>query len=300
MQRSILQVITSVSSNLKSPEIKAAPSPQSPCSPSPSIYSLDEFAEPNQTIIFLDWDDTLFPTSQLLDAWHLPSRAEQWAEGLALTKAQEAALEDWQDALYKYLVQASLTSDAVVILTNADRPWVDRCLDQFASNVCSAIRNLPGVKVVYAKEFLTREHLDRGCPVRTSCFDAEEKDELYREMLKLAKLRAMQHEVKTFYSRYHKQTWKNVISIGDSQYEHDAAQDLALLRRTPRREHLRLKTIMTPANPSITSLCSRLRLGSSSGLARLVQLDDDLDIDMNSQEGMQTFAAKFGLNPINP
>eukprot|EP00441_Pelagodinium_beii_P046547 CAMPEP_0197622476 /NCGR_PEP_ID=MMETSP1338-20131121/2770_1 /TAXON_ID=43686 ORGANISM="Pelagodinium beii, Strain RCC1491" /NCGR_SAMPLE_ID=MMETSP1338 /ASSEMBLY_ACC=CAM_ASM_000754 /LENGTH=286 /DNA_ID=CAMNT_0043192211 /DNA_START=93 /DNA_END=953 /DNA_ORIENTATION=+ len=269
---------------------------EEPHSPTSSSPSSSEFAEPNQTIMFFDWDDTLFPTDQLFKAWRLPSKPDKWA-GMSLTKTQESALEDWQDELYKYLIQDSYASDAIVILTNSTRPWVDQCMDQFAWKVCSTIKQIPGLKVIYAQEFLSRQAQseNRGCPARATVSDKAEEEANYHEILKLAKFRAMHKEVRRFYSRYRKQTWKNIISIGDAQYEHDAAQDLAMIRQAPQRERLRLKTIITPAKPSITSLCSRLRLGSSLGLARLAQLDDDLDLDMNSQEGMQILAAQMGL-----
>jgi len=254
---------------------------EEPLSPCPSSR---EFADPDQTIMFFDWDDTLFPTYQLFEAWHLPSKPDKWA-GLSLTKTQESALESWQDELYKYLTQASCASDSIVILTNSTRPWVDQCLEQFAGNVCSRIKEIPGLKVIYAKEFLRRPS-NGGCPVRLAVTDEKEEEAGYQDILRVAKFRAMQKEVRRFYSRYCKQTWKNIISIGDAHYEHDAAQDLALTRQGPQRERLRLKTIITPAKPSIASLSSRLKLGSSLALARLAELDDDLDHDMNRIEDM--------------
>ena len=33
-------------------------------------------AVPEQTMFFLDWDDTLFPTTELFDRWGLPSTGE--------------------------------------------------------------------------------------------------------------------------------------------------------------------------------------------------------------------------------
>jgi len=268
---------------------------QSPLSPTGSSY---DFAQPHQTIVFLDWDDTLFPTSQLFgaDAWNLPSKPEEW-KWLSLTQLQESMLEEWQDALYKYLLRASFASDAVVILTNSRRPWVDTCLEQFAGNISSVIRHIPGLKVIYAREFLTRAAtVDCASPVRQALRDPDEDEEKHHQIMREAKFQAMKKEVRRFYSRNRMQTWKNIISIGDAHYERDAAQDLALRRQSPRRERLRLKTIITPAEPSIISLSSRLKLGSAVGLARLAELDDDLDIDMNTTRGMQDLAVKLKVS----
>eukprot|EP00441_Pelagodinium_beii_P021887 CAMPEP_0197666118 /NCGR_PEP_ID=MMETSP1338-20131121/61573_1 /TAXON_ID=43686 ORGANISM="Pelagodinium beii, Strain RCC1491" /NCGR_SAMPLE_ID=MMETSP1338 /ASSEMBLY_ACC=CAM_ASM_000754 /LENGTH=305 /DNA_ID=CAMNT_0043245091 /DNA_START=67 /DNA_END=984 /DNA_ORIENTATION=- len=267
-------------------------------SPTCSTY---DFPQPQQTMIFLDWDDTLFPTSQLLgkSGWNLQSRPELWSD-LSLTQLQESMLEEWQQALYEYLSKASAASDAVVILTNSVRPWVDHCLEAFAGKMCSAIKNIPGLKVVYAREYLPRaaqlEH--RGCPVRVVLADPDEESNEHHQFMQEAKFQAMKKEVNGFYAQRSrsKQTSKNIISIGDAYYERNAAQDLAFRCQAPQGEILRLKTIVTPAEPSIALLTCRLKLGSALGLGRIAEFDDDLDLDMNSKEGMQELADKLNLS----
>eukprot|EP00930_Biecheleria_cincta_P035653 TRINITY_DN24501_c0_g1_i2.p1 TRINITY_DN24501_c0_g1~~TRINITY_DN24501_c0_g1_i2.p1 ORF type:complete len:402 (-),score=63.48 TRINITY_DN24501_c0_g1_i2:228-1433(-) len=41
-----------------------------------SLDSSDRYADPGQTLIFLDWDDTLFPTSEIFNRWQLEMPAQ--------------------------------------------------------------------------------------------------------------------------------------------------------------------------------------------------------------------------------
>jgi hypothetical protein len=56
--------------------------------------SLCQWAEASQTLIFLDWDDTLFPTAEIVDNWGFASRSTTWAD-VVLSDEQEHVLDKW-------------------------------------------------------------------------------------------------------------------------------------------------------------------------------------------------------------
>merc|ERR1712050_16295 len=93
------------------------------------------------------------------------------------------------------------------------------------------------------------------------------------------KARAMKGAVSNFYSRYASQSWKNVISIGDALYEHKAIRQVTCERSSQKK--CRTKTLKLMEAPSISGLTMQLSI-VESWLAKLVQEDDDADIDFTA------------------
>lgn len=254
------------------------------------------WADASQTLIFLDWDDTLFPTTELFDNWGLSSRYETW-DALKLSDEQEGILETWRAALFQYLKIACALTERCVVITNARRPWVSKCIDRFAPNLRCLFDQEDGPRIVYARETLARHcrgspGCPRGTPVQYTNEDilADERD----EQLKRAKFFAMRREARAFYSKYSTQTWKNILSVGDSKYEHNAAKDLAFRRKAPERECLRIKAIVTPVRPLLRDLIYRLKL-STLLWPVYVNFDGDLDCDMNSPDQLPAVADALGM-----
>lgn len=230
-----------------------------------------QYADPGQTLIFLDWDDTIFPTTEIFDNWKLDmfnaSRDSQ------LSEAQLEALERWRKAADEYVKMACALSDRCVVVTNSRRPWVDSCVERFVPSLAPLLNREPGgLKVLYADEELKAEKakvlatqhaqsLRRGSGRRRSqtgwcgsccaggivktvtkcCSDlmrdetGESDEQMSRvekgKLLTAAKLAAMKRVAQDFYSKYEGQTWKNIISIGDMRYEIDAVREVKSLRR---------------------------------------------------------------------
>jgi hypothetical protein len=265
--------------------------------------SYRSYKETSQTLIFMDWDDTLFPTTDLFDNWGLPSAYDKWDE-MVLTEEQQTLMSRWSCALQLYLRSACSVADRVVILTNSKRPWVTRCIDRFAPKLTATFQSLKGLRIVYAKEALASQPrgarifngLPRGPPVKI--VDRGVLREEQEETLTKAKLVAMQDEAKTFYSQYAGQSWKNILSIGDAIYEHDAAQELAFRRVGSKRERLRVKTIVTPARPLMRDLTYRLKFARLMFRA-YVNIDDDFDINMNSPNQLGEIANVLGMPELH-
>jgi len=260
--------------------------------------SLCKWAEASQTLIFLDWDDTLFPTTHILDDWGLTSRFEGWTD-LVLSDEQERLLDKWGSALELYLKTTCSLSDHCVILTNAKRPWVTKCVERFVPRLKPLFDREDGPRVVYASEAAVRSGVrpcSSGNPARIT-LEPSPDERCYE--LTSAKLAAMRQEANRFYSQYPGQTWKNIISVGDARYEHDAALELVFGRKSSDRERLRLKTIVTAMDPMIRDLTYRLSLATLLWPAH-VHYDGDMSIDLNAPpEKLQSFADALNMPELH-
>jgi len=166
------------------------------------------FADPSQTCIIFDWDDTLFPTEYVckekLDLGK-PMNKQRLARadrreistGLGKCAYNAARLLEFAD-----------TCGKVVVVTLARRPWVEDSCKNFYPGVAEVLKKLD-VKIVYAQEARDRD------------YDKEAFSSSAKEVVYWAKLKggAIAKELYDFYSQYEGQTWKNVISIGDSDFE---------------------------------------------------------------------------------
>lgn len=275
------------------------------------------FSEPTQTLIFLDWDDTLFPCTELFERWGLPRRS---SVSEVLPEELERDLAKWRVAVQDYLSMVCSLSDRCVIVTNSTAPWVELCVDRFAPNLKPIFSAPSGPSVAYAGEYLRRARAAQAGSVASCCCpamrmklqDALQGARGYEERraeMTSAKLQAMRHEATAFYSRYPGQTWKNIISLGDMKYERDALQELSASRVAAavmrvvgnnglpkvRRELLRTKACMLPGACSLGELTVWLRLFRML-LPALARFDGDLDLDLHTvSDPLPLLAKALGL-----
>jgi len=110
-----------------------------------------------------------------------------------------------------------------------------------------------------------------------------------------AKLEAMKCIANEFYSKYPEQTWKNILSLGDMKYEHEAVQELAFSRRFMHRECLRTKAILLPRRATLSELTLRLQF-SRLLLSAYVQHNGDLDLDLRrAKDPLRAIATALGM-----
>lgn len=151
-----------------------------------------EYSNPNQTIIILDWDDTMCPSTTCMRHYGLsvlgaPPEGEvaQALEGLCVEA--RALLE-----------QACELAEKVVIVTNAEEGWVDLSCKAWLPGLLDSVNN---VEVASARS--TWEPRGVASPAGW-------------------KARTFEDAIDKFYSRYAHQSWKNIISIGDAPHEREA------------------------------------------------------------------------------
>lgn len=225
-----------------------------------------EFSRRDQTIIFFDWDDTLFATHEITTRWgHVLERPQP------LPFEQREAMREWETALLGQLEEAARLALRCVILSNSIRPWVHCCIEEYAPRVSMLLKTKRETyDIIYAGERLPAE-------LKNS------RGHTTAEELTSAKYLAMKATISQFYSQYENQTWKNIINFGDMPYEHDALTILKLNRIPPsnKREQMRIKNLMLPSKPSLAELTLRLRVCMVM-LPAICKVDHDLMLDLRS------------------
>eukprot|EP00928_Gymnodinium_smaydae_P027713 TRINITY_DN21338_c0_g1_i1.p1 TRINITY_DN21338_c0_g1~~TRINITY_DN21338_c0_g1_i1.p1 ORF type:complete len:521 (-),score=104.93 TRINITY_DN21338_c0_g1_i1:131-1693(-) len=169
------------------------------------------FADCDQTAIIFDWDDTLFPTTYAFYAdrglqlkmepmssqEHLNSQ-ERADASKTLTRCSNRAAT---------LLKLAAQHGRVIVVTLASRDWIAGSIEHFYPAVGKVLKEFD-VPIVYAKELT--ENCDEIAP------EGMRKASIFWSAVKG---RAITEELNKFYSQYDGQSWKNIVSIGDSQFE---------------------------------------------------------------------------------
>jgi hypothetical protein len=176
----------------------------------PRRNSQGGFSSKAQTVIILDWDDTLFPSSYIRGDIRLPLRMPLESQNISpgLRAKVTAHLEEVATRAEQLLRLAWQLSGKVIVVTLARSPWVTEASVFFFPQVAELIKEL-GIKVVYASG------ADGQRPVPPPRLTDEQLEEFWGNV----KGEAIAKEVREFYTQYEGQSWKNIISIGDSEFE---------------------------------------------------------------------------------
>lgn len=251
------------------------------------------FAQKNQTAIVLDWDDTLFPSTYLrftlrlsprlpLDQQRIPPHQKQRAEAI-LKECAEHVLE---------LLRAVCQVGNMVIVTLARKPWVTDSCAYFYPGVGELLRE-KNVKIIYAQESLTESPA-----ALTKGMTDEETGDFWAGV----KGRAIAGELEELHNLYEGQSWKNVISIGDSEFErlgtkgainrYSADRGLDNSNSALVNGHVykvRTKTFKMLDGPSAEELMVQVQM-LQRWVPYLVMLDDSFDHDLNDVNDMEAIS----------
>lgn len=246
------------------------------------------FSTKRQTVIIFDWDDTLFPTTYVRDdmelAWQKPMREQQLdsKEKADITKK----LEECEKNVIKLIKQASGLGK-VILVTLARSPWVTQSCRNFFPK-CGALIEEMKVPVVYAQT---------GIQVDYDKMQMKSNEEIERFWSGI-KGKAIASEVKQFYSQYEGQSWKNIISIGDSDFERLGTQAATAdyVRRTGMSSesvgeqevdghvfNVRTKTFKLVDQPTIEELTVEVTM-LQKWLGFMVNLDGSFDVNLENVE----------------
>jgi hypothetical protein len=234
-----------------------------------SIHTVasESWDEESETLIILDWDDTL-----------CPSTACRQLIGKPLTCEIEEKLAQHQSAVSEFLKQAS-TLGKVVIVTMAEQHWVNSTMSSLLPDLAKVLLKLE-IDVVSARES-RRQRLWR------QAFSDD------RDPSQFFKTKAMEKVIKQFHktpSRFgsrKSRSWKNIISIGDSVAERLALQDL-VFRKSQRSRHgewkeCRCKTLLLIENPDLQQMTAQMHKMFKI-LSVLVKHDGDIHVDMEDTD----------------
>jgi len=227
-------------------------------------YSQDsqrDFADCSQTIIIFDWDDTLCPSTCMR------SIADFDRDGKLKTRFRRETRDELKllEGVVVPLLQLAQSMGKVILVTNAKAPWVDISCQSFLPQVKEILKDIP---VTYALELVKENGLD-GFNQREGCLLTE------------TKARAMRAAVSQFYSQYPNQSWKNIVSIGDAYFEHDAIRQVVGGRS--QEKPCRTKTIKLLEGPTIPGMIVQLSI-IKVWLQNIVRADSDVDIDLSADE----------------
>lgn len=212
------------------------------CSSVASIESIADYFSPEETIIIFDWDDTICPTTAL----HNDSALEGCPQ----------ALQNLVNEARRTLERARQVAAEVVIVTNATEGWVESSCERWMPSVRPVLDTLE-----FTSARSNWEPMGITCPTAWKAAEFEDV-------------------VKRFYSRYWRQSWKNVIVIGDASYEHEALAVVASL--APEYGRCRAKSIRFVPQPSIEVLARELQM-LRENLHDIVLHDGKLDLCFYSE-----------------
>lgn len=262
-----------------------------------STGSQAEFVKPEQTIIIFDWDDTLCPSSWIREN----KRVLSFFRPAPNIEKIQRPLRELQ-ANCEALLRLAMKLGTVIIVTNAMDPWVETSCRNFLPGLMPLVSQLP---VVYARSIYEMQGCD---PASSSGFGGQRgragalpglyaangQNRLGNYNMRMAAQRfdemapqrwkevAFEQEITGFYSRYTHQSWKNVISIGDSIFERDAVRKV-VLQRPNQKKKCRTKTLKLFDDPEIDELVRQVRVVHDV-LEMMVQYDGELDIEIDEED----------------
>lgn len=263
-----------------------------------STGSQAEYFKPDQTIIIFDWDDTLCPSS-----WIRANKRElSFFRPAPKTEKFQRPLRELQ-VQCEHVLKLAMKLGNVIIVTNAMEPWVETSCRNFLPQLLPLVMTLP---IVYARSIFEMQNCEppRSAPKgsgtaksssplpglyaangqnRLSTYNARLSTQRFDEMAPQRwKEVAFEQEINGFYSRYAHQSWKNVISIGDSIFERDALRRV-VLQRPHSKKKCRTKTLKLFDDPEITELIAQVRVVHDV-LSMMVQYDGELDIEIDEED----------------
>lgn len=248
-----------------------------------------EYSDPEQTVILFDWDDTLCPSTWIKKNRPILSFSKEAPKDERFQRPLRE-LEIEVEAVLKLAMKLG----KVIIVTNAMNPWVETSCRNFLPNLLPIVSKLP---VLYARSIYEAHCCDaleeqdlrwasrvstRGAPGMYKAMGFNNQEDRTEPLPQLWKEVAFEQEISSFYSRYSRQSWKNVISIGDSIFERDAVRRVVLDRPCSQKK-CRTKTAKLLDEPTIRELIIQVRMIYES-LSMMVQYDDSLDIEIDEDD----------------
>jgi len=255
------------------------------------------FAEKASTMLVLDWDDTLFPTTWVREDcglhWKYPL-AEQVQESPGRTTV-EKLLETLAGKVDAFLATAADLAN-IVIVTLARQPWVSTSAVNFMPHLTTLLQKHE-LKVVYARDCIPQS---LKAEYAQEEFKSGEQEADYWMRVKAA---AMETEIKDFYSAS-SASWKNCVSLGDSEFERAAlvkttsdymAQEsedgevvstgitAEAVSKDGHLKRLRTKTVKMLDEPSVEELIAQITV-LTSWLPFICAQDEGLDVELVSSE----------------
>jgi len=259
--------------------------------------SQESFAERMHTTLVLDWDDTLFPTTWVREDCKLDWRfslEEQLRPGQRLD-AIKALLEKHLLRVTEFFSEAEVLCN-IFIVTLARRPWVENSMMKFMPGLQS-IMEKHALKVIYAQEVADPKEVNEYMQ------DGKKTPEEGQAFWTAVKGTAIAKELDAFHRRYDA-SWKNVISLGDSDFERygtvwagqdymkremeggsvlQTGQTAEGVSKDGHLKRLRVKTVKMLDKPTVLELTAELTL-LRRWLPHVVRKDAGFDVEIDGTD----------------
>lgn len=174
------------------------------------------------TITIFDWDDTLFPTTYLMQ------KIGNSMESLSFSLKEKSKIKELEIKIVKLLTKA-LEKGIVFIITNSCKGWVERCIKLYYPKLSPLLDdiNIISARELYEKEFPDNKEMWKN-----------------KTCIELSKYLKIDNSIKT-----------NIICFGDSNLEINSAQAFAneFINYT-------LKTVKFLENPDLFQLFKQIYL----------------------------------------
>jgi hypothetical protein len=258
-----------------------------------TTYSKED-TKRSENLIFVDWDDTLCPTTFVSNDFAAPEilvqnpRTECWEMGAAtLQKLQQHAA-----SAACFLRQAARLGQ-VYIITMADKSWLEVSMRLFMPSLESLLKEL-NVHMVYARTALPSKVLHSRFEDGLADFSKALKTAAMRSVIE--SLRPIKHKLGARvqpkqlsgdwcsvshpqgYLKKSSRHWQNIVSIGDSEDEMYAVQDVTFNNK--QLEKCGCKAIKLMDQPSLETLTAQLQ-ELSAWLPTIVAQNGDIDLDFS-------------------
>jgi len=198
-------------------------------------------------LFIFDWDDTVLPST--------------WVQQQGLRLDDKSVLSDWQRSELAKAAEVAVETlrlakqhGTVVLVTNAERGWIELSCTKFVPALLPTIEN---VKIVSARTSYEGPTCPNPLDWKVRAFETEIGNACGVSTLKDPSKR------------------KNIFSLGDSVHEREA-----LLRATTELPSCRSKSIKFVERPDIGQICKQHAL-IANHFEQIVHLDDDLDLCIN-------------------
>jgi len=218
----------------------------------------------SETLIFLDWDDTLCP-STCLHSHVLEDKKTDDALAASLLAHQTLVIG---------LLRLAAELGHVVIMTMADKAWVKCSSSKLMPEVAEVLKELD-IEVVSARE---------RCASWLLRFAISDD----RDPSQYLKTKAMKRVIKKTFgdlskTSKHAEVGPNIISIGDSWAERLALQDLCWTGQGVHGKVCQCKTLLMLEDPSLEQISNELRVVTAV-LPAVVHFASDIDVDLDERD----------------
>jgi len=197
-----------------------------------------------ETIFIFDWDDTVLPSS--------------WVQQQGLRFDDESKLTDAQrQVLSEVAVLAAETfriakeNGTVVLVTNAERGWIELSCQKFLPTLCPALES---IKLLSARTTYETPAMSSPLDWKLCAFESEIRRVFGSDVVLEPERR------------------KNILSLGDSMNEREA-----LLRACSSLPNCRSKSLKFVERPDISQICKQHTLITGC-FDRIVHHDGNLDL----------------------